>query len=74
MRNINQFRKPGETTEQFRSRRARGVCVNIQSWIQEQRELFGLSKGYADRPSIRAQWDKYRAKYFDRLALAKPLP
>ena len=26
------------------------------------------------RPSIRAQWDKYRAQYFDRLALAKPLP
>ncbi|MBC3493595.1 hypothetical protein [Pseudomonas taiwanensis] len=74
MRNINQFRKSGETTEQFRSRRARGVCVNIQGWIQEERELFSLSKGYGDRSSIRARWEKYRAQYFDRLALAKPLP
>lgn len=74
MRNINQLRKPAETREQFQCRRARGVCVNIATWIAEQRELFGLSKGYDDRPEIRAQFDRYRTQYRMRLALAKPLP
>ncbi|WP_230379319.1 hypothetical protein [Pseudomonas fulva] len=38
MRNFNQLRTEGETMDQFKIRRARGVAVNIMSFMAECRE------------------------------------
>jgi len=71
MRNFNQLRIEGETMEQFKARRARGMAINLMSFMAECRE--GAGWGPAKAEMIRA-FHYHRARLHTRLALAPLLP
>lgn len=71
MRNQNQLRAEGETMEQFKARRARGVAINIMSFMAECRE--GAVWGPAKSEMIRA-FHYHRARLHARMAMAPLLP
>ncbi|MQU04867.1 hypothetical protein [Pseudomonas helleri] len=71
MRNQNQLRAEGESMEQFKARRARGVATNIMSFMAECRE----GAGWPPAKTEQIQWFHYhRARLHQRLALAARLP
>lgn len=75
MRIYGQNRQPGESMEQFKARRARGVCVNIQALMAEERELIGLcGPGDIVKGLARRQYWHLRDRYRARMAIARPLP
>jgi len=71
MRNQNQLRVEGESMEQFKARRARGVASNIMGSMAECRE--GAGWGPAKAEMIQA-FHYHRARLHLRLAVAPLLP
>ena len=71
MRNQNQLRTEGESMEQFKARRARGVATNIMGSMAECRE----GAGWPPAKTEMIQWfHHHRARLHQRLALAARLP
>lgn len=71
MRNQNQLRSEGESMEQFKARRARGIAINIMGFMAECREGAGWPPAKAEM----IQWfHHHRARLHQRLALAARLP
>ena len=71
MRNQNQLRAEGESKEQYKARRARGIAINIMGFMAECREGAGWPPAKAEM----IQWfHHHRARLHQRLALAARLP
>lgn len=74
-RNAHQWRQQGESIQGFKARRARGVCANIAAELAELREMFGVCvRGGIVRDVVRIDFQSVRARYKERLAMARPLP
>ena len=74
-RNAYQAPAGHENRARYVVRRARGVCVNIQVLMADERELFALSHGSEfERFLSKHRWNEHRKRYQEKLALARPLP
>jgi len=71
MRNQNQLRAEGESMEQFKARRARGVATNILGFMAECREGAGWDPAKAEQISA---FKYHRSRLHQRLAMAHRLP
>lgn len=71
MRNQNQLRAEGESMEQFKARRARGVATNILGFMAECREGAGWGPAKAEQISA---FKYHRSRLHQRLAMARRLP